>query len=166
MSSTSLIYFKVEWHTIWQMISEPSHGFNSHEHHCERGIVKVTTIWLPTTTLKIDRQFVPCFVFDGLFISLILLLLLFSCFLVSYVIWKKCTWKLLGYNFVIVQALICWVTICFTWITIKIINWIILSNPKNIFNKFTKPRYQIIQTYFSISVSSIRHLAHSDGPWF
>ena len=108
----------------------------------------------------------PCFVFDGLFISLILLLLLLSCFLVSYVIWKKCTWKLLGYNFVIVQALICWVTICFTWITIKIINWIILSNPKNTFNKFTKPRYQIIQTYFSISVSSIRHLAHSDGPWF
>ena len=58
MSSSSPISFKVEWHNSWsdKWYQSQGHGFESRECYCERGIVGGTTIWLPTTTLKIG----PC----------------------------------------------------------------------------------------------------------
>ena len=56
VSSSSPIGFEVEWHNLrsnkWYQIQ--GHGFKSRECHCKRGIVGGTTIWLPTTTLKIS----------------------------------------------------------------------------------------------------------------
>ena len=55
VSSLSPIGFEVEWHNSWSEKWYRSQGykFESRECYCERGIVGGTTIWFPTTTLKI-----------------------------------------------------------------------------------------------------------------
>ena len=56
VSFSSLIGFEVEWHSsrFDKWYQSQGHGFESRECHCKGGIVGRTTIWLPTTTLKID----------------------------------------------------------------------------------------------------------------
>ena len=54
VSSSSSINFEVEWHSSQsnKWYQSQGHGFESQVCYCEGGIVRGTTIWLPTTTLK------------------------------------------------------------------------------------------------------------------
>ena len=59
VSSSSPIGFEVKWHSLRsdKWYQSHGHGFKSRECHYEGGIVRGTTIWLPTTTLKQRNQF-------------------------------------------------------------------------------------------------------------
>ena len=54
VSSLSPIGFEVEWHSSQpdKWYQSQGHGFESRECHCEGRIVRGTTIWLHTTTLR------------------------------------------------------------------------------------------------------------------